>query len=220
MRVIVDYRERNILPLLDDILGDYEMRNLPVGDFLLAKEDAVLIERKSAYDFLSSMRTNRLWEQLERMLVPEVEGYPVVRRALLVHGSFSDALEDSGFGWNHLMGAMMEIQYRYGIPVFHAEDDEALREFFRIMMKREEEGKNFGDVERRWFRESPRREMSDEEWKIYILSSLPQVGEKLARNLLKQFGSIENVAKANILELRKVEGIGEKKAKRIYRIFH
>ena len=220
MKVLVDYRERKILDLLKDALGDFELTNLPVGDFLIAEDYGVLVERKSAADFLSSMRTNRLWEQLERMLVREVEGVEIRRRALVIHGCLWEEIEESGFGWNHIMGALMEIQYRYGIPVFHAEDDEALKEFLRILVKRERERKNEGEIERRWFRESPRRGMSEEEWKIYMLSSLPNVGEKLAKKMLERFGSVERIARANIEDLKKVEGIGDKKARKIWRIFH
>ena len=219
VKIYIDYRERRIKRILEDYPLD--IVNLPVGDYLLQFEGyGVLVERKSARDFISSMKNNRLWEQMRRMLAPEVMEIPIKRRALLIHGTFSDLLLLSGFGWNHIMGAFMEIQFKYGIPIFQAEDDESLQEFFRILIKREEEGKNEGDVEKRWMRVPPRRVMSEQEWKIYILSSLPNVGEKLAKNLLKRFGSIEKIAKANIIELKKVEGIGDKKARQIYRIFH
>ncbi len=215
----MDYRERKMLSFLKNF--EPEMVNLPVGDYLLIFQDyGVLVERKSSGDFINSMKSNRLWEQMRRMLAPEVMDTPIKRRALLLHGTFEDLLTLSGFGWNHLMGAFMEIQYRYGIPVFFAENDEAFKEFFRILIKREEEGKNEGEIEPRWARVPPRRVMSEEEWKIYALSSLPYIGDKLARKLLKHFGSIEKIARANIVELKKVEGIGDIKARKIYRIFH
>jgi ERCC4-type nuclease len=221
MRVLVDYRERSILPEIEDVLGEYELVNLPVGDFLIILDEyGVLIERKSAQDFINSMKTNRLWEQMHRLMASEVLGYEIRRRALLLHYYLEDELLLSGFGWNHIMGALMEIQFKYGIPVFHAESAEALREFFRILIKREREGKNEGEIEKRWMRIPPKRVMSEEEWKIYALSSLPYIGEKLARNLLNHFGSIEKIARANIIELKKVEGIGDKKARQIYKIFH
>lgn len=220
MRIFVDYRERSVLPLLESVLGEFEMVNLPVGDFLICGEGGVLVERKSTRDFLNSMKTNRLWNQMLRLLADEIMGCKISRRALIIHGSVEEELLLSGFGWNHIMGALMEIQFKHGIPVFHAESDEALMEFFRILIKRENEGKNEGEIERRWERIPPKKYMSEEEWKIYALSSLPYIGEKLAKSLLDQFGTIERIARANIVELRKVEGIGEKKAKQIYRIFH
>ena len=52
------------------------------------------------------------------------------------------------------------------------------------------------------------------------MSSLPNVGEVLARNLIDHFGSIADIANASVEELREVEGVGEKKATQIYEAFH
>ena len=220
-RLYVDYRERKVASLIIREFENVEITNLPVGDFIVEIDGkGLLIERKEAKDFIASMKNNRLWEQLRRMQVSEVMNINIIRRALLIHGILSDALEFSGIGWNNVMGAFMDIQYNYGIPIFHAEDDAALMHFLRIAIKRENEGKNEGEIKELWSRAIPKKGMSDEEWKIYVLSSLPFVGEKMAKALLEHFGSIEKIARANIVELKKVEGIGEKKAKRIYGIFH
>ena len=220
-RIIADYRERKVISVLKDALGEVEVTNLPVGDFLVVCNDtALLIERKEVSDFIASMKSNRLWEQLRRMLIAELMNLKVVRRALLLHGLMSEALKGSGVGWNNVMGAFMEIQYNYGIPLFHAENDDSLIQFFRIALKRECEGKNGAEIRELWARPIPKRGMSEDEWKVYVLSSLPLVGEKMAESLLSHFGSIERVAQANPVELRKVEGIGEKRAKLIFKIFH
>nr|NIV44868.1 ERCC4-type nuclease [Candidatus Bathyarchaeota archaeon] len=54
----------------------------------------------------------------------------------------------------------------------------------------------------------------------YILSSLPYIGDRLADNLLLQFNTISEVARASVKELQKVPKIGKKKAELIYRMFH
>ncbi len=221
MRIHLDYRERKIEGLLRERLKEVLTEPLPVGDILIEFDGyGVIIERKSASDFAASIKNNRLWEQLRRMLVSRVLDVPIRRRALLIHGDIYEMIEQSGLRWSHIMGAYQDIQFNYGIPVFHAPDDEALVEFLRILILREEGGKNSGEIKELWSRAVPKKNMSDEEWRIYVLSSLPFVGEKMARNLLAQFESIERIARANISELKKVEGIGDKKARRIYRIFH
>ena len=220
-KILVDYRERKVAHLIMREFENVDILTLPVGDFLIVQEDqGMLIERKEANDFIASMKNNRLWEQMRRMLTDEVNEVKIIRRALVIHGLLGDALENSGMGWNHVMGAFMEIQYKYGIPIFHAEDDAALLHFLRIAIKRENEGKNEGEIKELWSRAIPKKDMSEEDWKLYVLSSIPFVGEKMAKNLLEHFGSIEKIARANILELKKVEGIGDKKAKKIYAIFH
>ncbi|HDG62488.1 MAG: ERCC4-type nuclease, partial [Thermoplasmata archaeon] len=40
------------------------------------------------------------------------------------------------------------------------------------------------------------------------------------KNLLRHFGSIEKIAIASIEQLMMVDGIGNKKAEQIYKIFH
>ncbi len=221
MKVYLDYRERKILKYVVEIADYVEITNLPVGDILVSSgNEGVIVERKSAGDFIESMKNNRLWEQLRRMLADEVMGIKIVRRALLICGLLTPKLMESGIRWNNVMGAFMEIEFNYGIPIFHAEDENALREFLRILIKREREKKNRGEIKKLWMRVQPRREMSEEEWKIYALSSLPFIGEMTAKKLLERFGSIERIARASIVELKKVEGIGDKKARKIYRIFH
>ncbi len=219
MRFFVDYRERSVIHRLEFMHP--ELVNLPVGDYLLGFDNyGVLVERKTPCDFLASLKSNRLWDQMRRMLAPGVMGIPIKRRALIIDGEFSSILENSGFGWNHIMGSLMEITYKYGITVFQAENRDAFVEFFRILLKRELEGKNEGQIEAKWSKIPPQRMMSEREWKIYVLTSLPNVGNKLADALLQHFGSIQNIAKSSIIDLKKIPGIGDKKARQIYRIFH
>ncbi len=221
IKVYLDYRERKILKYVVEFSDYTEITNLPVGDiFIVSNEGGIIIERKSVDDFIDSMKNNRLWEQLRRMQVGELMGINIIRRSLIIHGLFTPILIESGLKWRNIMGAFMEIEFNYGIPIFHAEDENSLREFLRILIKREKEGKNRGEIKSIWWRPTPKRNMEYDEWKIYILSSLPFIGGKLARNLLKRFGTIEKIARASIIELKKVEGIGDKKAKEIYRIFH
>ncbi len=221
MKVYLDYRERKILKYVVEVSNYTEITNLPVGDILIVMgEEGIIVERKSVDDFIESMKNNRLWEQLRRMLVDEIMNVKIMRRALLLCGLLTPKLIESGLKWSNIMGAFMEIEFNYGIPIFHAEDESALKEFLRILINREREKKNEGEIKMLWSRVQPKRDMSDDEWKIYALSSLPFIGDKIARNLLKKFGNIERIARASIVELKKVEGIGDKKAKRIYRIFH
>ena len=182
MKFWVDYRERSVVHHLEFM--EPKFVNLPVGDYLLDFDTyGVLVERKTPYDFLASLKSNRLWDQTRRMLTAEVMSIPIKRRALIIDGEFSLILENSGFGWNHIMGALLEITYKYGINVFHAEDRDAFTEFFRILLKREKEGKNEGEIEVRWSKIPPKRMMNEREWKIYVLTSLPNVGNKLAEAL-------------------------------------
>jgi Fanconi anemia group M protein len=53
------------------------------------------------------------------------------------------------------------------------------------------------------------------EQQLFIIESLPNIGPVNAKNLLKHFGTVENVIKASESELQEVEGIGKKTARDI-----
>jgi len=86
LKLLVDYRERHLSGLLEDVCEEVSFVQLPVGDYLLVSDSkALVIERKTVNDFLSSVRSNRLWDQLLRMMKTEkVLGYEIRRRILLL----------------------------------------------------------------------------------------------------------------------------------------
>ena len=69
MKFLVDHRERNMIKLVEDVCEEVEVTQLPIGDYvLLSDSEAIIVERKTVPDFLSSVRSNRLWDQLLRMM--------------------------------------------------------------------------------------------------------------------------------------------------------
>lgn len=229
MNLFIDHRETKVIPILtriceaSHIVTTWEITQLPLGDFLLGSESGgVLVERKSTPDFLSSIRSNRLWDQLLRfMKASTVLGYLVKRKLLIIHGTFDvTELDQPPAFWSRLMGAYMEILFVYDIPVILAEDDEAFSECMRILIKREKSKKNDLLPQSRWFRKHLSPDLPEMDVKRYVLSSIPTVGDALAGNLLDHFGTIKAVAHASKKQLQRVEGIGNVKAERIYEIFH
>jgi DNA excision repair protein ERCC-4 len=230
MRLLLDNRERHLAKFLEDLFEDIAFAQLPVGDYLLISDSgAIIIERKSVNDFLSSIRSNRLWDQLLRIMKTEkVLGHNVKRKILLIHGNFEDYFDvvdcnsqDSlVIRWSQLMGAYLEIVYVYNTPIFHAENDTAFKAFMRILAKRETAGKNAKLPVARWYRKPARKSLPVKDRKRYILSALAHIGERLAENLLLHFDTISEIACASVKELQKVPKIGKKKAEIIYTMFH
>ena len=230
MKLLVDHRERTLAELLADVCEEVTFTQLPIGDYLLASDSgAVLVERKTVTDFLSSVRSNRLWDQLLRMMkVEKVLGYRVKRRILLIQGNFGDYFDGIEYAsqrsllvhWSQLMGAYQEIIYVYNTPIVHAENETALKAFMRILVKRESSGMNDKLPDARWYRKPARADLPVRDRKKYILASLPYIGEVLAENLLGHFATISDVACASIEELQMVPKIGKKKAGIIHSMFH
>ncbi|MEM2885987.1 MAG: helix-hairpin-helix domain-containing protein, partial [Thermoproteota archaeon] len=105
-------------------------------------------------------------------------------------------------------------------PLIVAESDLAFASFLRIMVQREERNANEKLPPSRWYRKNVPLELPVKDRKVYVLDSIPLVGESQARILLERFGTIEKIAKATKEELQRVPGIGAKKAELIYGIFH
>ena len=230
MKLLVDYRERNLAELLEGVCEQISFTQLSIGDYLLISEsEAVVVERKTVRDFLSSVRSNRLWDQLLRMMsAEEVSGYRVKRKILLIQGNFKDYFGSIDCGsehdvlvhWSQLMGAFMEIVYVYNTPIIHAESDMAFKAFMRILVKRESSRKNDKLPDAKWNIKPVRANLPVKDRRKYILDALPYIGDRLAENLLSHFKTISGVACASVEELRKVPKIGKKKAELIYDIFH
>lgn len=232
MKIVVDNREHQQLPLLREVFNDITSTQLSLGDYLIIQDNqAVVVERKTITDLIASIRSNRLWDQLLRLMkAEEVNEYRIIRRILLIHGSFSEYYNTLFLSpkrtrrlnthWAQLMGAFCEILYVYNTPIIYAENDTAFKAFLRILAKREASGKNDKIPEARWYMKPQKATLPIKDRKKYIVTSLPYIGERLAENLLAQFTTIANIASASIEELEKVPQIGKKKAKLIYQLFH
>ena len=231
MRVYLDLRERAISPLVHEIFEEVEEVTLGIGDILLIIESegrGVIIERKTVPDLVSSIRSNRLWEQLLKMaMVNQVLGFRVDSRILLIEGDFHEYLESPDFPvlnkkWflNSMMGAMMETIFVYGIPVIQVRNSDELRAFLTVLKKREIDGVNRKEPEVQWFRKTLKGDMPVKDFRLYLLASIPTIGDSLASSLLDHFDTVEQAAKADVTELQKVPGIGIVKAEKIYDIFH
>jgi len=236
MKLFVDFREDSRVvqiaqEIADELGAICETLHLPRGDFLIiGEQQALVVERKSSADFVSSIRTNRMWQQLlELMQAETILDYQIKRRIVVIHGTIMDYLNSIPFGGSgidssrifaSLMGAMLEIIYVYDTPIILAENDTAFKAFLRILIKREIEGKNDKFPQARWYRKRKSEDLPIKDRKRYTLASIPLIGETLAENLLDHFDSIVQIANASPKELQKVPKIGKKKAANIYEIFH
>lgn len=224
MKVFIDHREKKAAELVRKV-WECEIAHLPLGDLLVVGDlGALVVERKTAYDFISSVRSNRLWDQLLRLMKTErILGYEVRRRLLVIHGSFGEYIgafpEESKRFWSSITGALLEVLFVYDTPFIICENDDAFEAFLRILLKREEEGRHEGLPKARWYRK-PVSRLPIKDEKLYLLDAIPMIGEVQAKNLLNYYGSISNIANASKNELMRAPGIGEKRAEKIYEIFH
>jgi len=65
-----------------------------------------------------------------------------------------------------------------------------------------------------------RKGLTIKEQQQFIVEGLPAVGPTMAKNLLAHFKSIKKIASADEKKLQKVDNMGPKKAKQIFKVFN
>ncbi|MDE1846523.1 MAG: hypothetical protein KGH52_00485 [Candidatus Micrarchaeota archaeon] len=204
-RIIIDNRERNlnIIEGLEKNGIDLSFAQLPVGDYILS--DRICVERKTSSDLEGSIINARLFDQLERLRAS------FEKPMLLVEGN--------GTGYrlngNVILGTTLKAYLDYGIQVLWSGDAVETADLLSAISKREQEHKSHEPK-----LVGIKRAYTERQWQLLILSSIPGVGTKLARNLLSEFKSIKSIANAEIAQLAEVEKIGKKKAERIFEILN
>jgi len=204
LTVFADHREKcsGIIKELSDLGVKIELTKLDVADYLLSER--VAVEYKTVKDFVDSIVDGRLLSQLASLRKYE--------RPIVVIEGEEDIYSQRKIHPNAIRGAIATILVSYGIPVIQTRNSKETTGLFLIIARRESDPSK-KDATFHTF-----KPLTDKELQEYIISSFPGVGSVLAKPLLKKFSSIKNIINADEDELKQVELIGEKKAKRIKEI--
>ncbi|MBN2459434.1 DEAD/DEAH box helicase [Candidatus Woesearchaeota archaeon] len=202
--VFADHREKGsgIIKELSNLGVKVELTKLDVADYLLSER--VAVEYKTVKDFVDSIVDGRLLSQLASLRKYEK---PIV----VIEGE-EDIYSQRKIHPNAIRGAIATIIVSYGIPLVHTKNARETTGLF-LMIARREADPSKKDISLHSF-----KPLTDKDLQEYIVSSFPGVGSVLAKPLLKKFKSIRNLVNASEGELRQVDLIGDKKAKRIREI--
>jgi len=205
--IFVDSREMRsaVVKKLDEMGMKMDFRSLPVGDYVLS--DRVCVERKTTDDFLNTLLdpSRGLFEQiismkhefLRPMLIIEGEGLYTKRRVS------PEALH----------GVIASITIDYGVPALFTTNEAETASYIYSIARREQ-------VERKRsvYPHAQKSSQTLRERQEYLVSAISEVGPVIARNLLKHFGSVKNIANASADEMTEVERVGPRTAARIREI--
>ena len=198
--VFVDYRERDMAKLLESMGLEVTLRNLEVGDYVISER--VAVERKTAQDFVASIIDPQ--RNLFRQMADLARTYD--RPILILEGRDFYGTQMSP---SSIQGAMASVAVDYGVPIIPAENQDETARIIALLVRREKkegrEPKAHGHKTARTLKEQQE----------YLISAIPSVGPRVARNLLRHFGSIEKVMIASEEELKGVALVGPKIAERI-----
>ena len=204
IRIVVDHRED---PVFDETFKKFgalvERKVLDVGDFLCSAN--IVVERKSRSDFEASIIDGRLFTQLPNL----VANYP---RVVIVVEGLND---DERISRSALLGAYAAIVSDFGASLMFTRDKYGTAELVFHFAKHDQLGKK---VPMRIY--AKRKTFTPSQTTRSIIESMPAIGPKLAKAILTHFGTVDAVVKASERELAEVPGLGKKKAKILFAIFH
>lgn len=203
LEIIVDNRElrSKIGRELFKIDVEVTPKQLEVADFLISNE--VAVERKSVADFVDSIIDKRLFKQAKSLKrnfktpIFIIEGGEDIYSMRNVHP-------------NAIRGALSALSINFSIPILYTKDETDTAQLLKTMAKREQREKSKSVAIR-----GKKKPLRGPKLQKYIVEGFPNVGPKLAENLLKRFKTIKNIVNASQEELEEVDKIGEKTAKRI-----
>ena len=201
LRIIVDEREQKsgIPELLRSVGLNVEMKTLPIGDYIVAPE--TVVERKSIRDLMSSVFDGRLFDQCSRL--KEHFAFPII----LVEGNV-DEIEDITDNPLIFYGALSTVAIDFKIPIIPTPNATHTAKLLVSMCSRK-------DAPKGPYLKKIKKSSDLQKQQLSVLCSFPGIGEKFAVRMLEKFGTPFKVFTATTIELAKVEGLGEARAKKI-----
>ena len=199
--VFADTREGNskVIRHLSEMEIDVKVQAMAVGDYQVS--DEVVIERKTAKDFVDSIVDKRLFKQA-RSLMEEFK-----RPLIILEG---DDLYNGMINPNAIRGSIASIALDFGISIIPTRNAQDTAAMIKRIAIREQSGEKTPIQIR-----TDKKPVNLWEQQLFIIESLPNIGPVNAKNLLEHFGTVANIINASESQLQEVEGIGKKTAANI-----
>jgi DNA excision repair protein ERCC-4 len=216
IRIVVDERERNSrVPDLLKSMGVFvDYKQLLVGDYIVSAE--TIIERKTINDLISSVFDGRLFIQCSDLINHYSKPLIIVEGNLTDLDTREDFQSDSKLIVDKLRVAyetLIKIALDFRIPILYTNSVFYTAELLVLLTSNQFKSKDSGPLLKKIKKSNPFFLQQ-----LYVLTSLPGVGTKVATRLLDKFQSPRNVLNASIAELARVPGVGNMRAEKIRKI--
>lgn len=161
-------------------------------DFIIQGEQGkIAIERKSVNDLASSISTNRIWEQLERLKqLRDTDDYKVM---VVFHGNVYKIFRTNRLPIGRYIG-FLSYCIMNDIPVFFVPDKRSFVMLLSSLNKRVE-GEHRSSFKKPSRIKKTGRSIDKEV--LDVLTTFYGIGEKKARQLLEHYGSLQAVFEAD-----------------------
>ena len=197
--ILVDSREKNSLVLSELYEKKHEIKIeiLPVGDYIIGN---IAIERKTLNDFISSMLSKRLIEQLQNL-----KQFP--KQLLMLEGEEKRI----NIHPNAIRGMLLSISLDYGIPVIFSKNESETAEFLMLLDKKQNKPPSEISLV------AKRKSNTIKEQQQIILENFPGIGPSTAKKLLENFKSLKKIFSTS--EKKLIEsGLNEQKTRDLKKI--
>ena len=203
-KIVIDDRETSskVVEVLSGMGAAIRLERLAHGDYAVG--DRILVERKTARDFVDTLINRDLLGQLREI------ADAVPRPVLIIEGG--DLYTQRDIHPNAIRGVLAAVTVDLGISLIYTKDEQDTAQMLFVIAKREESERGERKVHPHKSYHSRKEEQE------YVISSFPEIGMKNARLLLAHFGSVQAIVNASLEELVAVRGIGEKTAQKIYEL--
>jgi len=184
-KIIADNREKNSLVIseLTKLNHNVKFEQLEIGDYLI---NNIAIERKTKSDLASSIINKRIFNQLEN-----INKYK--ENLLIIEEDHSGTIIHE----NAIKGFILSTVLKSKIPIIFSRNPKETAKYISILANKKEKEQSL--------RQS-RNLLSKEEQIQFILEGFPKIGPVKAKELLKEFKTLKNIANAKIKDLEKVLG--------------
>jgi len=202
--ILVDDRETSskVVEVMHTLGASIDIRRLPAGDYAIG--DRILVERKTTRDFLDTLVDRDLLGQIRTL------SSSALKPVLIIEGE--DLYGVRNIHPNAIRGTLSAITIDLGVIVLVTANEEETAAMLIVIAKREYEAHG----NQRPHIRKPYQAVSGQQEQV--IASFPEIGLKNARLLLEHFGSVQGIVNADEQSLGDVEGVGRKRAKRIYEL--
>lgn len=202
-RVVADERERasGVPEELSKLNVRVYFSRLPVADYVLSPE--VAVERKAVRDLVASVYDSRLFYQAARLSAAYAKPF------LLVEGD-STEVEKTAKNLKSFYGAIANVSMAYGLRLLYTANPRETAIAISELLNHAR-----AKPLARMPMESPPKAKKVPQQQLYLISSIPGVGRKLAERLLMKYGTPRRIMSLTAGEIALTKGIGWKRAEKI-----
>ena len=227
MKLQIDSREDSVLSkaVIENCQKmniQYEKEWLEIGDYIF---DDVCFEAKSTFDFLQSVMSKRLWNQIDNM------DRAYMNNIVIVYGSITSAVDKwvehtrktfqtqnlnrHRIASNKFYGAFGKIILDLDCNIIWTPTEIVAAKLIAVVCKMK-------PIDREVYipRIIKKRKITTTDLRIDVLTTIKGVSEKKAKKLIETYGSIMEIGETSPKEIQKLDGFGAVLAERIQNVLN